>query len=384
MKWLDKIVQWVLLCCMFGLGAYIILRGVTIAGENGVFDHSPVLSAWYRKIEDWTTGTVVPVISYVEKEPVEEMLLMERLYPLSGYISSRKQQERALESQSEYELIVRAEAQAEENKNPRDSGQLPIPADQPEDEEALYDFNYLLYHYFSMDMTTTIDRERLDGKKLLAMDMTMQKKEEPQILIYHTHSQEGFVDTVEGDDTTTIVGVGDYLAKLLCENYGYRVIHERGVFDLVDGVLDRNLAYDLSLQKVEEWLQKYPSIEVVIDLHRDGVDGTKFVTEYQGKPAAKLMYIVGMSRTADNVDISYLPNPYVEENLAFALQMQLAAGKLCPDLMRNIYLMAYRFNMHVRPKTLLLEAGTQLNTLEEEKNAMEAFAEVLDKVLGGV
>ena len=298
MKWLDKIVQWVLLCCMFGLGAYIILRGVTIAGDNGVFEHSPVLSAWYRKIEDWTTGKVVPVISYVEKEPVEEMLLMERLYPLSGYISSRKQQERALESQSEYELIVRAEAQAEENKNPRDSGQLPIPADQPEDEEALYDFNYLLYHYFSMDMTTTIDRERLDGKKLLAMDMTMQKKEEPQILIYHTHSQEGFVDTVEGDDTTTIVGVGDYLAKLLCENYGYRVIHERGVFDLVDGVLDRNLAYDLSLQKVEEWLQKYPSIEVVIDLHRDGVDGTKFVTEYQGKPAAKLMYIVGMSRTA--------------------------------------------------------------------------------------
>lgn len=384
MKWLDKIVQWVLLCCMFGLGAYIILRGVTIAGDNGVFEHSPVLSAWYRKIEDWTTGTVVPVISYVEKEPVEEMLLMEQLYPLSGYISSRKQQERALESQSEYELIVRAEAQAEENKNPRDSGQLPIPAGQPEDEEALYDFNYLLYHYFSMDMTTTIDRERLDGKKLLAMDMTMQKKEEPQILIYHTHSQEGFVDTVEGDDTTTIVGVGDYLAKLLCENYGYRVIHERGVFDLVDGVLDRNRAYDLSLQKVEEWLQKYPSIEVVIDLHRDGVDGTKFVTEYQGKPAAKLMYIVGMSRTADNVDISYLPNPYVEENLAFALQMQLAAGKLCPDLMRNIYLMAYRFNMHVRPKTLLLEAGTQLNTLEEEKNAMEAFAEVLDKVLGGV
>lgn len=384
MKWLDKIVQWVLLCCMFGLGAYIILRGVTIAGDNGVFEHSPVLSAWYRKIEDWTTGTVVPVISYVEKEPVEEMLLMEQLYPLSGYISSRKQQERALESQSEYELIVRAEAQAEENKNPRDSGQLPIPAGQPEDEEALYDFNYLLYHYFSMDMTTTIDRERLDGKKLLAMDMTMQKKEEPQILIYHTHSQEGFVDTVEGDDTTTIVGVGDYLAKLLSENYGYRVIHERGVFDLVDGVLDRNRAYDLSLQKVEEWLQKYPSIEVVIDLHRDGVDGTKFVTEYQGKPAAKLMYIVGMSRTADNVDISYLPNPYVEENLAFALQMQLAAGKLCPDLMRNIYLMAYRFNMHVRPKTLLLEAGTQLNTLEEEKNAMEAFAEVLDKVLGGV
>ncbi len=389
MKWLDKIVQWVLRCCMFGLGAYIILRGVTIAGENGVFRNSPVLSAWYSKIENWTAGTVVPVISYVENNSGEEKAIQEEpaftenLYPLAGYLNSRKRGERALESQSEYELIVRAEAQAEDNKNPRKSEEMPVQTDQPEEEEALYDFHYLLYHYFSMDMTTTIDKERLDGKKLLSMDMTMEKKEEPQILIYHTHSQEGFADTVEGDDTTTIVGVGDYLAKILSEDYGYQVIHERGVFDLVDGVLDRNLAYDLSLQAVEEWLEKYPSIEVVIDLHRDGVDGTKFVTEYQGKPAAKLMYIVGMSRTADNVDISYLPNPYVEENLGFALQMQLAAGKVCPDLMRNIYLMAYRFNMHVRPKTLLLEAGTQLNTLEEEKNAMEAFAGVLDKVLGG-
>ena len=390
MKWLDKIVQWVLLCCMFGLGGYIILRGVTIAGEHGVFGNSPVLSAWYSKIEEWTAGTVVPVISYVENNSGEEnniqedVTFLENLYPLTGYLNSRKSGERELESRSEYELIVRAEARAEENKNPRNSEEMPVQTDQPEEEESLYDFNYLLYHYFSMDMTTTIDSERLDGKKLLSMDMTMEKKEEPQILIYHTHSQEGFVDTVEGDDTTTIVGVGDYLTKILSEEYGYRVIHERGVFDLVDGVLDRNLAYDLSLQAVEEWLNRYPSIEVVIDLHRDGVDGTKFVTEYHEKPAAKLMYIVGMSRTADNVDISYLPNPYVEENLGFALQMQLAAGDICPDLMRNIYLMAYRFNMHVRPKTLLLEAGTQLNTLEEENNAMEAFAAVLDKVLGGV
>ena len=147
----------------------------------------------------------------------------------------------------------------------------------------------------------------------------------------------------------------------------YNVIHEDGVFDLVDGVLDRNLAYDFSEAAVTEILEQYPSIEIVIDLHRDGVDGTRFVTEYNGKPAAQLMFIAGMSRTADGQDIAYLPNPYIQDNLAFALQLQLAAEEETPELMRNIYLMAYRFNLHLRPKSLLLEAGTQLSTVAEEK-----------------
>ena len=95
------------------------------------------------------------------------------------------------------------------------------------------------------------------------------------------------------------------------------------------------------------------------------------------------MFIAGMSRTADNQDITYLPNPYIEDNLAFALQLQLEAESEIPTLMRNIYLMAYRFNLHLRPKSLLLEAGTQLSTVEEEKNAMEAFAIILDHVLSG-
>lgn len=390
MKWLDKIVQTVLVICILGLGGYIILRGVTIAGENGIFQNTPVLSAIYSRIEEWTTGTIVPVISYVENPSQEkpDILndLMDITYPVTGYITSQKEKKRVVESGSEYELIVRAEAMAEENKQPRDSQEL-LEETEPGQhvEEKLYDFNYLLYNYFSMDITTTIDSQRLNGKKLLAMDMTMEKNSSvPQILIYHTHSQEGFADSVEGDESTSIVGVGDYLTQILTEKYGYNVIHERGVFDLVDGVLDRNLAYDLAEEAVTEWLEKYPSIELVIDLHRDGVDGTRFVTEYEGKPAAKLMYIVGMSRTADNEDISYLPNPYIEDNLAFALQLQLQAEEMQPDLMRNIYLMAYRFNLHLRPKSLLLEAGTQLNTLEEEKNAMNAFAEVLDKVLCGV
>ncbi len=389
MRLLDKIVQAVLAACIIALGGYIILRGITIAGENGLFQNTPLLSAVYTQIEKWTAGTVVPVISYVQKEQETDgeplSGLLEDTFPLSGYAKKGRKKQTAIESQSEYELIVRAEAQAEENMQPRETESLPEGVGESgEAEEALYDYQYLLNHYFSMDVTTTIDSERLDGEKLLSKDMTLkQDASMPQILIYHTHSQEAFADSVEGDESTTIVGIGDYLTEILTEEYGYNVIHERGVFDLVDGVLDRNLAYDLSEDAVTGWLEKYPSIEIVIDLHRDGVDGTRFVTKYEGKTAAKLMYIVGMSRTADNEDIAYLPNPYVEDNLAFALQLQLRAQETLPDLMRNIYLMAYRFNMHLRPKSLLVEAGTQLNTIEEEKNAMEAFASVLDKVLRG-
>ncbi len=384
MKMLDKLIRTALVCCMLALAGYIIVRSVAIAGENGLFKDTPFLSAVYDKIEKWTAGTYIPVLSYAEKE-TDESELFDRFaretFPLYGYVMQQREQSAPVESKSEYEMIVRAQAQAEENKRPR-STETYEETKPAVSNAALTDFEYLLYHYFSMDMTTTIDAERLNGEKLLAMDMTMEKRaDEPQILIYHTHSQEAFADSVEGDTDTTIVGIGAYLARILREDYGYNVIHETGVFDLVDGVLDRNLAYDFSEAAVEEILKQYPSIEVVIDLHRDGVDGTRFVTEYNGKPAAQLMFIAGMSRTADNQDIAYLPNPYIEENLAFALQLQLAAEQTVPSLMRNIYLMAYRFNLHLRPKSLLLEAGTQLSTVEEEKNAMEAFAKILDQVL---
>lgn len=380
MKLLDRIVQVVLACCIGALALYIIFRGISIAQENGLFQNTPLLSAVYQKISDWTAGTYIPVLSYVEKQNEKDSgdwwgEFSREVSPVYGYALNQKEHG-AVESSGEYEMIVQAQALAEENKQPREI------EDFLKEQDVTLDFQNLLNNYFSMDMTTTIDPERLDGEKLMAMDMTMTKDPDvPQILIYHTHSQEAFVDSVEGDDSTTIVGIGDYLTELLTEDYGYNVIHERGVFDLVDGVLDRNAAYDYSEAAVQAILDEYPSIEMVIDLHRDGVDGIHFVTDYQGKPTAKLMFIAGMSRTADGQDISYLPNPYIEDNLALALQLQMRAEKMAPDLMRNIYLMAYRFNLHLRPKSLLLEAGTQLNTIEEEKNAMEAFAKILDDVL---
>ncbi len=383
MRLLDRLIRGVLTICVILLCGYILVRTVTIAGENGMFQDSPVLSALYRKLETAGMQIYIPVISYqqdaLEASPEQDLAdsIGRSLYPV-GFWAEREQKQEGREE--EYELILAAEARAEEEKKPLDLKQW-MEERTEGDQEA--EFETLLNRYFSMDAATTIDSSRLNNS-LLDLDLTLDtEKEGPQILIYHSHSQEGFVDTVEGDDTTTIVGVGDYLAKLLTETYGYQVIHDRGVYDLVDGVLDRNVAYDYSGAAVEQWLSQYPQIQVIIDLHRDGVDGKKFVVQENGRPTANLMFILGMSRTADQQDIPYLPNPYIKENMAFALQIQERAEIAAPGLMRNIYLMAYRFNLHYRPRSMLLEAGTQLNTLEEEKNAMEVFAGILDAELKG-
>lgn len=383
MRLLDRLIRGVLTISVILLGGYILVRTVTIAGENGMFQDSPVLSALYRKLETAGMQIYIPVISYqedvLEASPEQDLAdsIGRSLYPAGFWAEGEQKQEGREE---EYELILAAEARAEEEKKPLDLKQW-MEERTEGDQEA--EFETLLNRYFSMDAATTIDSSRLNNS-LLDLDLTLDtEKEGPQILIYHSHSQEGFVDTVEGDDTTTIVGVGDYLAKLLTETYGYQVIHDRGVYDLVDGVLDRNVAYDYSGAAVEQWLSQYPQIQVIIDLHRDGVDGKKFVVQENGRPTANLMFILGMSRTADQQDISYLPNPYIKENMAFALQIQERAEIAAPGLMRNIYLMAYRFNLHYRPRSMLLEAGTQLNTLEEEKNAMEVFARILDAELKG-
>ena len=216
------------------------------------------------------------------------------------------------------------------------------------------------------------------------MDLTIEKDASvPQILIYHTHSQEAFADSVEGDVDTTVVGVGSRLAEILEENYGYNVIHHTAVYDMVDGELDRNQAYDLAEADISKLLETYPQIQVVIDLHRDGVDGQKFVTEINGKPTAMVMFFNGLSRTAMNGPVTYLPNPYIEENLAFSFQMQLRASRDYPGYTRNIYLQSLRYNLHLRPRSLLIECGTQLNTVEEEYNAMEPLAYLLNQVLQG-
>jgi stage II sporulation protein P len=122
----------------------------------------------------------------------------------------------------------------------------------------------------------------------------------------------------------------------------------------------------------------------VIDLHRDGVPEERhLVTEVNGKPTAQILFYNGLSYTNTQGQISYLPNPYIQDNLAFSFQLEYESALYFPDLYRGIYLAGLRYNLHLRQRALLLEAGAQTNTVEEVKNAMEPFAFLLNRVLCG-
>jgi stage II sporulation protein P len=247
--------------------------------------------------------------------------------------------------------------------------------------EKLNDYDYLRQNFYIVDSSTTIGSDQLNAGQLLSKDMTIDEDGDgPQILIYHTHSQEGYADSTEGDASTSVVAVGEYLAQILTEKYGFRVLHHTGEYD----VGDRDHAYSNAAPALEEILKEYPSIQVVIDLHRDSIGSdTHLVTEINGKSTAKIMFFNGLCRTAASGNLTSLVNPYLEDNLAFSFQMQLAAAEYYPDFTRKIYLKGYRYNMHYCPKSLLVEVGAQNNTLEEAKNAMEPLADVLSKVLTG-
>lgn len=245
----------------------------------------------------------------------------------------------------------------------------------------LEDYDFLMSHFYSVHTSTTAGRDLMDAKTLLSRNFRLEEEgqEGPQILIYHTHSQEDFTDSGQGE---TIVEVGDYLAELL-EGNGFSVLHDRSVYDVQEGKLDRNKAYTYALEGITRILEENPSIQVVIDLHRDGVDeGTHLVTEVNGKPTARIMLFNGLSQTPDG-PVPYLENPYREDNLAFSLQLQLKAEAYYPGFMRKIYLKGLRYNMHLRPASCLVEAGAQTNTYQEVKNAMEPLAEIFTMVLQG-
>lgn len=251
--------------------------------------------------------------------------------------------------------------------------------------EALANPDYFKGEFFIEDKNVSVKEGLLNAARFLEKDMTLkQDASAPQILIYHSHSQEAFIDSREGKAEDTIVGVGDYLKSILEEKYGYHVVHVKETFDIAGGVEDRSMAYDYARDYLEPFLEENPSIEVIIDLHRDGVSEERhLVTEINGKPTAQIMFFNGVSRTVSQGDVSYLPNPYIEDNLAFSFQLEYQSALYYPDFYRGIYLAGLRYNLHLRPKSVLLEAGAQTNTVQEVKNAMEPFADILNRVLKG-
>ena len=225
----------------------------------------------------------------------------------------------------------------------------------------------------------------LDVAALAQTQLTLTLPEEgPQVLIVHTHGSEAY--TPDGTDTyvatgecrttdteKSVVRVGDEIAKVLTE-MGLTVVHDTALYDYPE----YNGAYDRSLAAVENWLAQYPTIQVVLDVHRDaliGSDGTVYkpITTINGEKCAQVMLVMGSNALYDH--------PNWLENLALAVQVQKEMNTLWPTLARPIGLRENRYNQQTAPGAMLVEVGSHGNTLQEALAAARMFARALGAVL---
>ena len=204
-----------------------------------------------------------------------------------------------------------------------------------------------------------------------------------QILIVHTHATEAYTPTeaepYESDEeyrTTdpehSVVRVGKALADALTA-CGLNVLHDTSLHDYPS----YSGSYARSGETIEEYLDAYPGIRIVIDLHRDALgDGDMIYRTdagIDGVSAAQLLFVMG-------TDVN-LEHPGWRENLCLALTLQEAIRARWPQLMRPVKLCDYRYNQQLTPGSLLLEVGTSGNTLEEAITSVELFAEVVGPIL---
>ena len=352
-----------------------------------------------QSVQENAERLYMPGVTYTEKKQgkirVTEAVvhMASALIPLGNYVTEREAAELLTEDEATYAIL--AKKQAEEENSVDENGQL-IGKDKSEETrqasvptmdlsmERLNDFEYLVSNFYTVDSVTYINPSELNASELLGKDLRIDLSTGgSKILIYHTHSQETFADS-DNDPSTSIVGIGRYLTEILNNKYKIPTMHHEGVYDLINGKLDRSEAYEFAKPEVEQILAENPSIEVVVDLHRDGVaDTTHLVTEINGKPTAQIMFFNGLSRTRVNGDLAGMANPYLQDNLAFSLQMKIAAETKYPGFARRNYLRGYKYNMDLMPRMLLIEAGAQTNTVEEMRNAMEVLADLLNSVLTG-
>ncbi len=239
--------------------------------------------------------------------------------------------------------------------------------------------------YYAVDKKTGMKEDMFNIDRLMAEDVHINTEGDgPKILIFHTHGSEMFADSKNVNEG--VIGAGEYLKSILEDKYGIECIHNTERFDMVNGSLQRDGAYERAEPVITHIIEENPSIQLVIDLHRDGVnENLRLVTNVDGEQCAKVMFFNGLCRKWENgvlKDIDSLQNPYITTNLALSLKMQLKMNEKFPNLTRKIYLNAYRYSLHMKDKSMLIELGAQTNTVEEINNSVERLAEVLVEVVG--
>ena len=229
-------------------------------------------------------------------------------------------------------------------------------------EEGKYLYGQGVYLYNRTDL-------ELDVSVLEAGEVSLTTGEGPQILILHTHGSEAYSQSDGNayeesdpyrttDCTRNVVRVGEVMATVF-RAHGFRVVHDTTLYDYPA----YNGAYDRSGAAVEQWLAQYPSIQVVLDVHRDALVGSdgqvyKLVSREAGEKVAQVMLVVGTSGSGAE-------HPRWQDNLALGVALQQELTRGYASLARPIVLRNSRYNQQLLPGSLLVEVGGHGNTLTE-------------------
>lgn len=216
------------------------------------------------------------------------------------------------------------------------------------------------------------NKAEINIKEILSQKSDLSvNKSEPSVLIFHSHTTEsyqlldrsfyavGFIPR-SNDENRNMVRVGEEICREI-EKAGYKVIHDKKIHDYV-----YSSAYDDSRKSVIEYLKKYNSIKVILDIHRDAIqtdDGTKIkpVTTLMGRKAAQLMIITGCGEEGSGVENF----PHWRQNLIFACELQDVLEEKFPTITRPVFFCPRRYNMNLSHTSLLVEVGSDANTLDE-------------------
>lgn len=235
----------------------------------------------------------------------------------------------------------------------------------------------------ALDNDTNLD---IDVEKLLnsPLNFTVQP-DKPTVLIVHTHGSEAYTATdddmyVESDPYRTedmnynVVRVGKEL-KAQLESYGISVLHDSTLHDYPS----YNGSYNRSFETIAKYIDEYPTIKIVIDLHRDAIansDGTQYRTVAQigDEACSQLLFVMG-------TNASGLEHPAWQENMKLALKLQYAMDTMYPNLAKPIHVSEYRYNQHMTAGSMILEVGCTGNTLKESLASIKYFAAAAAQVL---
>lgn len=329
----------------------------------------------------WSKSYVQFVTSIGGKSPISY------IYNVMPYYKSKNKHLKIYEDEiAGYFNMPIAEELINLNKENIYMPEFPIPKQQEIDGSRLGDTDYLINKFYAADAEIELDAKLLNlwdfeelAQRETKIDNTVSG---PKVLVFHTHVLERYKE--EGKEGEGVVTVGEELCRVLEEKYGIETIHSTDNFHGENGTVTG--AYERMEPVIQNILKENPSIQVCIDLHRDGVgENTKLVTKINGKDTAKIMFVNGLCVRRDLeggiIPHKELVNPYIEDNLAVSLQAQMEGLTYYPSMMRKIYLKSYRYSTHMKPLSLVIEVGGQNETLEEAVNAAEPIADIIAKVL---